>query len=289
MLFFPKWWAAVLFVLSLPATFYWGKLAFIALLVCASFQLMLYGGMRFHPMSSDSHLHSLQVMTLNAGEGLLDLAKLKSFILGGSVDLIAFQELPKEVAIDLILTPPDWFLLRCGKLVIASRYPVELVSSLERNDIVVGQGYGLVYMTFDVKLPGRPMRFMNVHLDTPRSGLEPFVHRDFDLENLRNNFRRRYHETTIVANDAKSMGVSVVLGDFNMPYESPLYQAYFGDYTNAFSASGNGFGSTKYTSWYSVRIDHVLLTSSLKPLQAKVGLDLGSDHRPLLVDLEFYE
>ncbi|MDQ8208542.1 endonuclease/exonuclease/phosphatase family protein [Coraliomargarita sp. SDUM461003] len=289
LLFFPKWWACVLYVLCFPTIFFFGKWAAMALIICGSLQLILFGGWRYHFNEDDTIHSSLRVLTLNAGEGLVELDLLDTFIRDASVDVIALQELPAEVDLDTILVPSDWSVLRREKLVVASRYPIEFVSLLSRSDIVEGRGYGLVYMTFDVLLPDRKMRIMNVHLETPRSGLEPFLNLDFDLENLRNNFRRRSYEVGIVAADAKHLGVSIVCGDFNMPEQSPLYRAYFSDYVNAFGARGTGLGATKYTSCYSVRIDHILISSSLKPLQVRVGSDLGSDHRPIVADLALIE
>ncbi|WPJ97731.1 endonuclease/exonuclease/phosphatase family protein [Coraliomargarita algicola] len=288
LLFFPKWWAGVLLVCAIPAIFYYGSRAIVVLMICAVLQVIYYSGMRFHPLAAQRS-HSLSVMTLNAGQSLVDLASLKSFLLETSLDVIAFQELSQDVAVDQILMSPDWYFLRRGQLVVASRYPVEYVASLRRSEIVEAGGYGLVYLVVDVILPDRNLRLMNVHLDTPRGGLEPLLHLTLDLNGLRNNFRRRYHEASIVADDMRRLGVSLALGDFNMPYESPLYQCFLGNYGNAFDICGNGFGATKYTSWHSIRIDHVLHTSEMKSMRAEVEESLGSDHRPLLVDLVFYE
>ena len=287
MLFLPKWWAAALCVISTPALYFWPKRALLALLLCGSLQCLLFTGWRFHFDGQESDVDTFRIVTLNAGERLIDLAQLGMFVNEGAVDLIAFQELAQGADLKQILGESEWFILRRDKLVVASRYPLEFVSALRRSDITEGESYGLVYLVFDVKLPDRSVRCMNVHLDTPRSGLEPFLNLDFDLQQLRNNFRGRYYETAITANHARDFGVSIILGDFNMPYESPLYQLHFGEYVNAFTQAGNGFGATKYTRWHSLRIDHVLHTSLCESLWASVGDDMGSDHRPLLVNLHF--
>tara|TARA_B100001971_G_scaffold215183_1_gene259293 strand:- start:57395 stop:58408 length:1014 start_codon:yes stop_codon:yes gene_type:complete len=289
LLFLPKWWAAALCVISTPALYFWPKRALLALLLCGSSQWLLYTGWRVHFERHERDVDTLRIVTLNAGERLIDLAQLSAFVNQNAVDLIAFQELAQDADLKQIFGQSEWFILRRGKLAVASRYPLGFETALRRSDITEGEVYGLVYMIFDVKLPHRSIRCMNVHLETPRSGLEPFLKRDFDLQKLRNNFRRRYHEASITANHARDLEVSIILGDLNMPYESPLYQLYFDEYVNAFTQAGNGLGATKYTRWHSLRIDHVLHTSLCESLRASVGDDLGSDHRPFLVDLHFID
>lgn len=77
----------------------------------------------------------------------------------------------------------------------------------------------------------------------------------------------------------------IVAGDFNTPVESRIFQQHWGDITDAFSYAGSGFGMTKYNGWIRARIDHVLTGDGITPERAVVGQDLGSDHRPLIVDL----
>jgi vancomycin resistance protein VanJ len=77
-----------------------------------------------------------------------------------------------------------------------------------------------------------------------------------------------------------------VAGDFNMPVESSIYRAHWGDLKNAFSTRGLGWGGSKKTSWHSVRIDHVVHNHSWRCIHAAVGPDVGSDHRPVFAVLE---
>ncbi|MGI8547233.1 MAG: endonuclease/exonuclease/phosphatase family protein, partial [Gemmatimonadaceae bacterium] len=53
----------------------------------------------------------------------------------------------------------------------------------------------------------------------------------------------------------------------------------------AFSHTGFGLGMTKYNGWIRVRIDHVLSGNAWHADRTTVGPDLGSDHRPVIVDL----
>jgi endonuclease/exonuclease/phosphatase (EEP) superfamily protein YafD len=42
---------------------------------------------------------------------------------------------------------------------------------------------------------------------------------------------------------------------------------------------------TKYNGWIRARIDHVLAGPGWYVRRTEIGYDLGSDHRPLIVDL----
>jgi endonuclease/exonuclease/phosphatase (EEP) superfamily protein YafD len=75
-----------------------------------------------------------------------------------------------------------------------------------------------------------------------------------------------------------------VAGDFNMPIESAIYRRDWADFHNAFSEAGFGWGWTKWTRLFGVRIDHVLSRDGLVCTRAWIGGKTGSDHRPLVAD-----
>ena len=78
---------------------------------------------------------------------------------------------------------------------------------------------------------------------------------------------------------------AIVLGDFNTPVESRIFRRHWGDMTDAFSHVGFGFGMTKTNGWIRARIDHVLTGSGWHVKRVTMGKDIGSDHRPMIVDL----
>ena len=78
----------------------------------------------------------------------------------------------------------------------------------------------------------------------------------------------------------------LVAGDFNTPVESRIFQAHWTEgLEDTFSRVGFGLGMTKYNGWIRVRIDHVLAGPRWYVRRTEIGHDLGSDHRPLIVDL----
>ncbi|MBK8251015.1 MAG: endonuclease/exonuclease/phosphatase family protein [Gemmatimonadetes bacterium] len=76
----------------------------------------------------------------------------------------------------------------------------------------------------------------------------------------------------------------LIVGDFNAPPESRNLRDSFGDLTNAFDRLGSGFGYTRYNGWIRLRIDHVFSSTGVRPIRARVAGDVGSDHRPVIVD-----
>jgi vancomycin resistance protein VanJ len=134
---------------------------------------------------------------------------------------------------------------------------------------------------------GREMvSLVNVHLETPRRGIEQFRWGG-EVRGLARNIlvrdagsRRTSQWVHQVAPDA------IVAGDFNLPPESAIFRRHWGGCGNAFSERGRGFGYTRILPKWSARIDHVLTCGpSWVAVFAVVGPDLGSDHLPVIVDL----
>src|SRR5690606_26602976 len=80
----------------------------------------------------------------------------------------------------------------------------------------------------------------------------------------------------------------LVVGDFNMPVTSSLFQQHWGDLTSAFDAAGWGYGYTapchtngnhwpRNVPW--LRIDHILLSAHWDPTDCWIGTSAASDHR----------
>lgn len=78
---------------------------------------------------------------------------------------------------------------------------------------------------------------------------------------------------------------AIVVGDFNLVVESPRFRADWGHWRDAFDAVGRGTGATWRSRWYGLRIDHVLSDARWRATTARVGPHVGSDHRPVLVEL----
>jgi endonuclease/exonuclease/phosphatase (EEP) superfamily protein YafD len=136
-----------------------------------------------------------------------------------------------------------------------------------------------------IDLGGRDLWLTNMHLETPREGLEML--REGRLGEGSETIRRQSFLRGIELRRAERFtreleGPRVVLGDFNTPVESRTYEEEWGDWTNAFSKAGQGFGWTRLSGWVRARIDHVLVDDAWTVVDAFPGADVGSDHLPMI-------
>src|SRR5262245_26959599 len=146
-----------------------------------------------------------------------------------------------------------------------------------------------VIVRYEIQAPWGVVNIVNVHLETVREGLAEVMHRAWrGAPALVANIRQRDFESGLArAWTERGSPPLVVMGDFNMPIESAIYQRHWSSFTNACSEAGFGFGAARAPFWHGIRIDHVLLGSGWECLRAKVGRDLGGDHRPMVVDLKW--
>jgi endonuclease/exonuclease/phosphatase (EEP) superfamily protein YafD len=81
-------------------------------------------------------------------------------------------------------------------------------------------------------------------------------------------------------------GSQLVVGDLNRTDGSPL----FADFLRATGLRDSRRGFGRQPSWpvgspYQIAIDHALLTGDLAVVSRRLGPDIGSDHRPLVLDI----
>jgi endonuclease/exonuclease/phosphatase (EEP) superfamily protein YafD len=154
----------------------------------------------------------------------------------------------------------------------------------------------LVAIRYTIELPDREVQLFNLHLFTPRPGLEAVLDRrkgiDFSkVHALEAVLRERADESRQVSDWIRGFPrPTIVVGDFNTPVESVIFRRCWSWLDDAFSTGGFGFGFTKITEEhgfsYGARIDHVLYTPPWRCLRAWVGPDVGSDHLPLVAEFE---
>jgi endonuclease/exonuclease/phosphatase family metal-dependent hydrolase len=130
-------------------------------------------------------------------------------------------------------------------------------------------------------------------------GREPHVRLPFAPHLVR--LAARYDESVrdgeiaaLVARLEKEERPFVVAGDFNLCDRSAGYRVLEAVAEDSFHAAGDGFGTTwpvgqvrGLPEWMppALRIDYVWHAASFETRAARVGPPLGSDHRPVVVDL----
>jgi endonuclease/exonuclease/phosphatase (EEP) superfamily protein YafD len=129
----------------------------------------------------------------------------------------------------------------------------------------------------------------NLHLETPRHGLQHLI-QGSSLATSRVEIEANTLLREVESRQARRWvdsvgGPRIVVGDFNLPVESGIWQDHWSGLVDAHAAAGLGFGFTRLNGWIRVRIDHVLTDGAWRPVRSTVGPDYGSDHLPLIVDL----
>jgi vancomycin resistance protein VanJ len=104
---------------------------------------------------------------------------------------------------------------------------------------------------------------------------------------LRAHFARRWKQSRTTSDWVSQTPDPVLLtGDLNQPSDSAIFRRFWSRCPDAFSSSGLGFGHTKLTRWYGIRIDHILAGPGWRFRRCWIGPDIGSDHLPVIADVE---
>jgi vancomycin resistance protein VanJ len=179
--------------------------------------------------------------------------------------------------------PPGWKVIGQGGNRVASGLPIRFDGHLE----IAPLGASGRLDRYVLVTPDGEVVLINLHLPTPRPGIEAALGSKFrDLSELRRIVEIRAEASRVARGWMGTSVPNIILaGDFNMPIESRIYRDNWSGFRNAFSEAGTGWGTTKQTSWFGIRIDHILYTTPWQCRKAWVGPAMGSDHRPLIADL----
>jgi len=257
--------AGASFVLALVLVARWG-------VGPASVRADVYNGVHGDPST-------LRVLTYNLGTDLAGGSELTEGLVAARADVIALQELSNEnaraCAAALADTHPHRVLLPSGipGRGLFSRWPIVgwewIAGEQERRHLRVR-----------LDVDGRELVVWVLHLSMTMSFLDRACEGSADLDRILARER-----------DARAV---LLCGDLNTTERSAAWRRLRASgLVDAFRAAGRGPGFTfpignRYLGIPAptcVRIDYVWHGPSLEAERAWVGPDLGSDHRPVLVDL----
>ncbi|MGY0196732.1 endonuclease/exonuclease/phosphatase family protein [Leptothrix sp. BB-4] len=183
-----------------------------------------------------------------------------------------------------------------GQYVIASKLPLR---NCRVAPLSPDPGLG-EYLRCIVDVNGQPLELVNVHLLSPREGLNAArKERLGGLDDWRINFGLRLGQARHLAEDlarTRTLGKDkrplplLIAGDLNAPEDSPVVQSLLAlGLRDAWSSAGTGWG---YTHGHSLRphlsflrIDHILVSPTLGLAEVAVGGAEASEHRPLIADV----
>lgn len=293
LLFISRWEFLLPLVVLLPAALVFRVTLTAPLALAALVGIGPLMGFRsgWHRLLSHPAGMHVRILTYNVDGGDAVAPRLADFLADAHPDFVAIQECGPAL-VEQLRRMPGWFHHDVRQLCFLSRYPLldsvvmnrDALERLAESNANIG-GSGDV-VRYAVKLPQAVINVTNLHLETPRKGLEGMFDQSYGAARLRDNTELRLVEAQRARVHVDSgTAPSLVAGDFNTPIESRIFQRAWGDLTDAFSRAGFGLGMTRYNGWIRVRIDHVLSGEGWYVDHAEVGPDLGSDHVPLIVDL----
>lgn len=293
LLFIGRWGFLLPLIVLVPAALVFRRALLVPLAVGALMCVgpLMGGRTGWRRLLSHAPGTALRVLTYNTDGGDIVAASLPAYITDTHPDFVALQECGATLA-HVVAQLPGWYHHQVRQLCFLSRYPLldsavmdrSALEKLKESDAGIG-GSGDV-VRYAIQLPHDTITFTNLHLETPRKGLEGVRAGTFAATKLDGNTELRRIESDLAAKWVRAgTGPVIVAGDFNTPVESRIFQGSWGALTDAFSRAGFGFGMTKLNGWIRVRIDHVLTGARLYPDHVELGPDLGSDHLPLVVDM----
>lgn len=241
--------------------------------------------------SAGDSQESLTVISYNVQSGGSSIESILAELTAPNPDVIVLQEATSHV--QLIKSHfADWHSVHAGEYFVASRWPVTMKDACRTE--AFGRATAILCA---VDAPGGEFLVCNLHHTTARYGLaqlrldSPLSGRGVEALEVRQDLRAsETFETRSFVADVGLETPLLVMGDFNMPSTSSLFQAYWGGMTSAFDAAGLGYGYTSpcntgslwpnNTPW--LRIDHILLSRHWGVERAWIGRTNGSDHRPII-------
>jgi vancomycin resistance protein VanJ len=229
----------------------------------------------------------LRLLTFNVHRQHVDPERFLQFIRTVNPDVIALQDWSSADQ-QLLFAGPGWTVRQQGELLVASRYPIGRITPLDFADVSgnAPKAERGAAACFELLTPTGPINLINVHLASPHSGLSTIIQDHGNV--LAENIERRWRESELMRDLADRTPEPFLLcGDFNTTDDSPIFREHWGDFTDAFSDRGSGFGYTYLIDHTQLRIDHILTSQSWKPIRCWVGPELGSPHRPLVGDFMF--
>lgn len=285
-LYAPRWLVALPLLALLPVAYWYNRRAFVPLLLAGLLVAGPICSVNIPPLwgAGKPGTNSIRVLTYNTQHLSLNESRFNRLLIQYAPDVVVLQEFQVTKNFKELFPEKTWKThIFQGGVVVASKHPISQPSELPAEQMLANGYAGRV----EVNSPIGKFILADVHLPTPREGLE-------SLKSLKLSALGEI-DRNIASRQAASMRVRqwlsdvelplIVAGDFNLPSDSHIYQDVWGNLSDAFEKKGWGYGYTKHTRWYGLRIDHVLSSSHWRTLKCFVADDCGSDHQPVLADL----
>lgn len=219
-------------------------------LACTAFLFFVYQPYR---LGSKPAAVPGEIAAVTFNQGQSNEAQLLDFVAQVKPDLILLQDVQWSVP-QCQAKFPGFDVASRGEFMLVSRFPIEQAAFvMEPRD----QGRWIA-ARFEVRVNGQPLAIYSVHLMTPRQQLSRFlggsvVFRHYvatnrgrtDARDYRTWLRARCEVARQLAGVFAAEKLPYIVGgDFNTPDHGHIYQQFAGMMTDAFAASGRGWGLT---------------------------------------------
>ena len=292
LLFSPRWlglipWAAVIPLLGFSRP--WQRWIWVTTGVIGGISLMGFNlPVPTWPQPSIPHV---RVITCNVQKDEITLPEIESLIVEVGADIVFLQEFNSA---EQMKWPKGWVSFSEGGQCIGSRFPINRTAVCQKDP--TADGSRITGLLATLQLEERSLNVASIHLSTPRMGLGDLLGEDgislegsFERLKKETDSRSAESEWTRLACD-RFGAMDLIAGDFNMPVDSRILTRDWSSYRDAFVSAGWGLGYTKYENYRGwqvrARIDHILISPELSTRWCRVGPDVGSDHRPVLAEIE---
>jgi vancomycin resistance protein VanJ len=180
-----------------------------------------------------------------------------------------------------------------SNIMIASRYPMlsSEIIVLEKKTSPLNGRIGLRTV---LDVDGQSVTVYGVHLSVPRPLVTAYprwmVNKTLYLVQNYDETRRNAQIAVLLNHLQQETNPVIIAGDFNMSHTSTIYESFVeAGLVDTHAAAGAGFGlswSLRPSLPPVLRIDYVWHSDSLRTVTARIGERQGSDHLPLIVDIE---
>lgn len=240
----------------------------------------------------------IRLMTFNVSFGRAGVANVISQARGAGADIVLLQDASFRLQDELKKGFQGWQLRVDGEFIIATRFGIGNV--FVPPDLVYPQGRGGAhYVHYALDTPLGSVDVFNVHPTSPRPGLEEVRGNGLRQEIMSgrlllgkasgpvewNAYRRRRQVAGIAERANASPHAVIIAGDTNLPGLSWILGEHLGNYRDAFSQAGAGFGFTFPSNRPWMRIDRILTNGRLRAVDFGVGAATRSDHRSVFAVL----
>jgi vancomycin resistance protein VanJ len=239
------------------------------------------------PSATESEV-PIRLLTYNIRSGGGGVEKIAAAIRSVSPDAICLQEaspyfdLPDPMP-GLQRLLPEWRFTNYGDMAIGVRGG--RIEGLEVVRYPVPGSYRAALLV-RTTLKGQPLTLVTTHLATAFHGETIGSQRRRLPRYLESTARaRRVQLDTLLARTDQITGPLILCGDFNTPPRGVEYARVSTRFTDAFAATGRGFGWSYSATHSLLRIDYVWCNEKVRPVEARILDWPHSDHKPLLAAL----